>query len=240
MLQTLEPRWTLQAAPVGRLFVSSKSDLAHIVGIASQSMQQTPNARGPWAADNLLSRGTHRRVNTAYCHIGQPPTIHAEAAAGLSLWSALASQSASCLCTNYGINHTLTRLGGVEGMARPPHQALHAAAPAAPAALSRPLVRWLHHTAPDHLRPLVTTIATQVLCCPSHGMMTERADQPISKSAIHHRLLREGPRACVCPALVGCDEAHIGASAYCPTHGIHTRRGSSVLINQLCSICLGE
>lgn len=36
MLQTLEPRWTLQAAPVGRLFVSSKSDLAHIVGIASQ------------------------------------------------------------------------------------------------------------------------------------------------------------------------------------------------------------
>lgn len=85
MLQALEPRWTLQGAPVGRLFVSSKSDLAHIVGIVSQSMQQTPNARGRWAADVSLFHGAHRRVNTAYCHIGQPPTIHTEADAGLSL-----------------------------------------------------------------------------------------------------------------------------------------------------------
>lgn len=46
MLQTLEPTWTLQVAPVGRLFVSSKGDLARIVGLVSQSMQQMPNTRG--------------------------------------------------------------------------------------------------------------------------------------------------------------------------------------------------
>lgn len=63
MLQTLEPTWTLQGAPVGRLFVSSKGDLARIVGLVSQSMQQMPNTRGRWAADVLLFHRAHRRVN---------------------------------------------------------------------------------------------------------------------------------------------------------------------------------
>lgn len=123
------------------------------------------------------------------------------------LWSALALHSASCLCANYGINHTLTReRSGGYGPATTP--SLHAAA-AAP--LSRPLVRRLHHTAPDHLRPLVTAIATQVLCWPSHSMMTERAHQPIFKSTIHHRLCREGSRAFSAPHSWDVDKAHICA-----------------------------
>lgn len=152
-------------------------DLAHIVGLVSQSMHQTVQC--PWALGRRRPAypKAHRRVNTPYCHIGRPPAIHAEAAAGLSLWSALASQSASCLCTSYGIYHTLRGAwSGVEAVGRPPTPSLHATT----AVPFRPLVHRLHHTAPDHLRPLVTTITTQVLCRSSHDVMTERAHQPIS------------------------------------------------------------
>lgn len=141
VLETLEPRWTLQGAPVGRPFASPKGDLAHIVGSVSQSMHRTSNTRGLWAADMLAPPKAHQRVNTTYCHIGQPPAIHAEAAAGLSLWSALALQSASCLCANCGMNHTLKmEWSGGSGPATTP--SLHAAA----AALSCPLIRRLHTT----------------------------------------------------------------------------------------------
>lgn len=136
MLQTLEPRWTLQGAPVGRLFVSSKGDLAHIVGRVSQSMQQTPNTRGRWAADVSLFYGAHQRVNTACCHIGQPRPFTQRQMQVCHLWSALALHSASCLCTNYGINHTLTReRRGGEHMARPPHQAC----------MQQQQQQWQHH-----------------------------------------------------------------------------------------------
>lgn len=239
MLQTLEPRWTLQGAPVGRLFVSSKGDLAHIVGRVSQSMQQTPNARGRWAAQRLP---LPRRASTSQHGL-------------LPHWPAPShSRRGRCRFVTYGVLWpcilplasaqtmaliTPSRGSGVEGMARPPTTpSLHAAAPAPAAALSRPLVRRLHHTAPDHLRPLVTTIATQVLCWPSHSMMTERAHQPIFKSSIHHRLRREGSRALSAPHSWDVMRlTYIGAPGHCPTHrvftSIHKPKVLSILHNRL-------
>lgn len=98
-------------------------DLAHIVGLVSQSMHQTVQYPWPLGRRRPASPKAHRRVNTPYCHIGQPPAIHAEAAAGLSLWSALALQSASCLCTSYGIYHTLRGAWEWRESAGHPHQA---------------------------------------------------------------------------------------------------------------------
>lgn len=136
--QTLEPRWTLQGAPVGRPFVSSKSDLAHIAGSVSQSMHQTSNTRGLPRRINESTRLTATLASPQPFTQRQLQVCHSGV-----LWPL---QSASCLCANCGMNHTLVMEWGGSGPATTPR--LHAAA----AALSRPLIRRLH------------TIRLQIIC----------------------------------------------------------------------------
>lgn len=236
MLQTLEPTWTLQGAPVGRLFVSSKGDLARIVGLVSQSMQQMPNTRGRWAADVLLFHRAHRRVNHGLLPHWPAPSHSRRGSCRFVTLECFGL--AFCLLPLHKLWHIShpqeTECGVVEGMARPPHQACMQLQPA----LSRPLVRRLHDTPPDHLRPLVTTITTQVLGWPSHSMMTERAHQPIFQVS-HPPPSPQGGLACLsAPALPRCDEAHIGICWLLPKPHSQTEH-SSVLSNQLGSIYLG-
>lgn len=94
---------------------------------------------------------------------------------------------------------TPSRGSGGEGSIWPGHHTK----PACSSSSSSGSTTVSSYTAPDHLRPLVTTITTQVLCWPSHSMMNERAHLPIFKSTIHHCLRREGSRAFSAPHSFG-------------------------------------
>lgn len=187
-------------------------------------MQQMPNTRGRWAAHVLLFHRAHRRVNHGLLPHWPAPSHSRRGSCRFVTLECFGL--AFCLLPLHKLWHIShpqeTECGVVEGMARPPHQACMQLQPA----LSRPLVRRLHDTPPDHLRPLVTTITTQVLGWPSHSMMTERAHQPIFQVS-HPPPSPQGGLACLsAPALPRCDEAHIGICWLLPKPHSQTEHSS--------------